>query len=48
MHIPPVWTGHADFLNPFELFTFLRMAGDLRFDIMLEANAKDLALLRAA
>ncbi len=25
--LPPVWTGHADFLNPFEFITFLRTAG---------------------
>jgi UV DNA damage endonuclease len=45
--LPPVWTGHADFVNPFEFATFMRMveaAGD--FDVMLEAKAKDLALLR--
>jgi UV DNA damage endonuclease len=45
--LPPVWTGHADFINPFEFATFMRMvseAGD--FDVMLEAKAKDLALLR--
>jgi UV DNA damage endonuclease len=43
---PPIWTGHADFLNPFEFITFMRMAYDLAFDVMLEAKAKDLALLR--
>lgn len=42
----PVWTGHADFVNPFEFITFMRSAGDLEFDVMLEAKAKDLALLR--
>ena len=45
--LPPIWSGHADFVNPFELTTFLRLAGDLvNFDVMLEAKAKDLALLR--
>ncbi len=47
--LPPVWTGHADFVNPFEFVTFLRDAAapDLPpFDVMLEAKAKDLALLR--
>ncbi len=44
---PPIWTGHADFVNPFEFVTFLRLAGELDFDIMLEAKAKDLALHRA-
>jgi UV DNA damage endonuclease len=42
----PVWTAHADFINPFEFVTFLRTVQDLDFDIMLEAKAKDLALLR--
>lgn len=44
--LPPIWTGHADFLNPFEFITFMRMAAHLEFDVMLEAKAKDLALLR--
>ncbi len=48
--LPPLWTGHADFVNPFEFVTFLRDAAatpDLPpFDVMLEAKAKDLALLR--
>ncbi len=45
--LPPIWSGHADFVNPFEFTTFLRLAGDLvDFDVMLEAKAKDLALLR--
>jgi UV DNA damage endonuclease len=43
---PPIWTGHADFLNPFEFITFMRTAHDLEFDVMLEAKSKDLALLR--
>jgi UV DNA damage endonuclease len=43
---PPIWTGHADFLNPFEFITFMRMAHDLDFDVMLEAKSKDLALQR--
>jgi UV DNA damage endonuclease len=43
---PPVWTGHADFVNPFEFITFLRSVRSMAFDIMLEAKAKDLALLR--
>jgi UV DNA damage endonuclease len=44
--VPPIWTGHADYINPFEFITFMRMAKDLEFDIMLESKAKDLALLR--
>jgi UV DNA damage endonuclease len=42
----PVWTGHADFVNPFEFVTFLRSVNSMRFDVMLEAKAKDMALLR--
>jgi len=42
----PVWTGHADFNHPFEFIAFLRQVEDLEFDVMLEAKAKDLALLR--
>jgi UV DNA damage endonuclease len=40
---------HSDFINPFELVDLLRTAhnhGLRPFDIMLEAKAKDLALLR--
>lgn len=44
--VAPVFTGHADFCNPFEFATFLREADGLDFDVMLEAKAKDLALLR--
>ncbi|VXC35588.1 UV DNA damage repair endonuclease UvsE [Sphingomonas sp. 8AM] len=43
---PPVWTGHADFTNPFEFATFMRMAEGLVFDVMLEGKSKDLSLLR--
>ena len=42
----PIWTGHADFNHPFEFISFMRQMRDLEFDIMLEAKAKDLALLR--
>ncbi|WP_062209947.1 UV DNA damage repair endonuclease UvsE [Aureimonas sp. AU12] len=44
--VPPVFTGHADFCNPFEFASFMRTAEGLEFDVMLEAKAKDLALLR--
>ena len=44
--LPPVWTGHADFTNPFEFATFMRAAAGLDFDVMLEAKTKDLSLLR--
>lgn len=43
---PPVWTGHADFNNPFETITFLRSIKHIDTDIMLESKAKDLSLLR--
>lgn len=42
----PVWTGHADFTNPFEFCTFMRTMEGLEFDVMLESKSKDLALLR--
>ncbi len=42
----PTWTEHSDFVNPFEFLAFLEIAKDLGpFDIMLEAKARDLALL---
>lgn len=43
---PPVWTNHADFINPFEFARFMRDAGRLTFDIMLESKTKDIGLLR--
>lgn len=43
---PPVWTGHADFTNPFEFATFMRMADGLEFDVMMEGKAKDVSLLK--
>ncbi|HEY0737674.1 MAG TPA: hypothetical protein VGD69_22340 [Herpetosiphonaceae bacterium] len=44
---PPRPGHHADFVNVFEFAAFLRAAAGLRdFDIMLEAKASDLALLR--
>lgn len=40
-------TQHADFIDPFALIAFLRQAQGVRdFDVMLEAKAKDVALLR--
>ncbi|WP_374302432.1 UV DNA damage repair endonuclease UvsE [Paracoccus sp. (in: a-proteobacteria)] len=44
--LPPIWTGHADFTNPFEFATFMRDAEGLDFDVMLEAKTKDLSLLK--
>ncbi len=43
---PPLWTGHADFCQPFEFITMMRSLEGLKFDVMLEAKSKDLALLR--
>ena len=43
---PPIWTGHADYNNPFETITWLRSISHLDTDIMLESKAKDLSLIR--
>lgn len=43
---PPIWTGHADFTNPFEFATFMRMADGLVFDVMIEGKSKDISLLK--
>jgi UV DNA damage endonuclease len=43
---PPVWTGHAGYIHPFDFIRFALDTEGLDFDIMLEAKAKDLALLR--
>jgi UV DNA damage endonuclease len=43
---PPIWTGHAAFNHPFEFISFMREMSAFEFDVMLEAKAKDLALLR--
>lgn len=43
----PLASAHADLVDPFELAAFLRdAAAGLDFDLMLEAKAKDLALVR--
>lgn len=43
----PRWTEHADFINPFEFISFVRhLPAQGEVDIMLEAKAKDLAVLR--
>ncbi len=44
--VAPVWTGHADFIHPFDFINFFRSYPDLEADVMLEAKAKDLALIR--
>ena len=43
---PPIWTGHADYNNPFETITFLRSIAHIDTDLMLESKAKDLSLIR--
>jgi UV DNA damage endonuclease len=43
---PPIWTGHADYNNPFEAITFLRSIAHVDVDVMLESKAKDLSLIR--
>jgi UV DNA damage endonuclease len=41
------WSRHSDYINPFEFIDFIETAHGLRdFDVMLEARAKDLAVLR--
>ena len=44
---PPIWTGHADYVNPIEFALFLDVVAGLpAFDVMVEAKSKDLAVLR--
>lgn len=43
---PPIWTGHADYNNPFESITFLRSIQHIDVDVMLESKSKDLSLIR--
>jgi UV DNA damage endonuclease len=44
--VPPIWTGHSDFTNPFEFATFMRMAEGLEFDVMMEGKAKDVSIIK--
>ena len=44
--VPPIWTGHSDFTNPFEFATFMRMANGLDFDVMMGGKSKDISLLK--
>lgn len=37
---------HADYIDPWTFAEFLQPLGDINFDVMLEAKAKDLALIR--
>jgi UV DNA damage endonuclease len=43
---PPLLRQHADYVDPWTFADFLEALSDVRFDVMLEAKAKDLALLR--
>jgi UV DNA damage endonuclease len=41
------WSRHSDYINPFEFIDFMAIAEGLRpFDVMLEARARDLAVVR--
>lgn len=42
----PLLRQHADYIDPWTFGDFLGQLADRRFDVMLEAKAKDLALLR--
>lgn len=44
--VPPIWTGHSDFTNPFEFATFMRMAEGLEFDVMMEGKSKDISIIK--
>jgi UV DNA damage endonuclease len=43
---PPLLRQHADYIDPWTFADFLGKLADLRFDVMLEAKAKDLAVLK--
>jgi UV DNA damage endonuclease len=42
----PLLKQHADYIDPWTFAEFMQRLHDVRFDIMLEAKAKDLALLK--
>jgi UV DNA damage endonuclease len=45
--LPPRWTAHADYVDPFAFIALMRQtAREGAYDVMLEAKAKDLALRR--
>ena len=45
--MPPLWTGHADYIDPFSFVDYIRkFPADAEVDFMLEAKVKDLALRR--
>lgn len=43
---PPLLRQHADYIDPWTFADFMGGLRDVRFDVMLEAKAKDLALLK--
>jgi UV DNA damage endonuclease len=43
---PPLLRQHADYVDPFTFADFLSELADRRFDVMIEAKAKDLAALK--
>jgi UV DNA damage endonuclease len=42
----PKWTAHAEFVDPFAFIAFYRQLADLAPDVMLEAKAKDIAVIQ--
>ena len=45
--LPPLWTGHADYIDPFSFVDLIRkFPAEAEVDFMLEAKVKDLALRR--
>jgi UV DNA damage endonuclease len=42
----PNWRAHAEFVDPFSFVHFYRLVRDVAPDVMLEAKAKDVALLQ--
>jgi UV DNA damage endonuclease len=41
----PKWTAHAEFADPFAFIAFYRRLADIAPDVMLEAKAKDVAVI---
>lgn len=46
VQVAPLLSQHADYVHPWEFAAFLRAAGPVPFDVMLEAKMKDAALLK--
>jgi UV DNA damage endonuclease len=46
VQVAPLLSQHADYVHPWEFAAFLRSAGPVPFDVMLEAKMKDAALLK--